>query len=135
MAKFTPSFSHTTTVVPVLSLSPNSLPPSRFVEKGSSFVQGLALGSVQLYGECRSAQLPAPTPNEQPLASLAAGLPHFATGCMRCWGRDTFIAHRGMLLVTARYQDAWWVSLSLSLSFSVILSFCVCVVVLMCVCV
>ena len=79
----------------------------RFIQKGSSFVKGLALGSVQLLGECRSARLPPPIPGEQPMASLAAGLPHFATGFMRCWGRDTFISLRGMLLVTARYKEAW----------------------------
>lgn len=69
-------------------------------------MKGLALGSVQLYGVTRSALLPPPTPQDQPSASLAAGLPHFATGFMRCWGRDTFIAFRGLLLVTDRYQEA-----------------------------
>lgn len=78
----------------------------RFVRNGSSFIQRLALGSVQLYGECRSTRLPPPTPDSEPTASLAAGLPHFATGFMRCWGRDTFIALRGMLMVTERFQDA-----------------------------
>lgn len=79
----------------------------RFVQEGSSLVQSLALGSVQLLGECRSAKLPAALPGEeQPKASLAAGLPHFSTGFMRCWGRDTFIALRGLLLVTGRHLEA-----------------------------
>ena len=78
----------------------------RFVQDGSSLVKSLALGSVQLLSESRSAQLPAALPGEQSKASLAAGLPHFSTGFMRCWGRDTFIALRGLLLVTGRYQEA-----------------------------
>jgi hypothetical protein len=60
---------------------------SSFIRRGGRFVQALALTSVQLYGHVPSASLSpfraAPT--------LAAGLPHFATRHMRCWGRDTAI--------------------------------------------
>lgn len=80
--------------------------PHSFVQSGSSFIKRLALGSVQLFGISSSARLPPPTEGEECNASLAAGLPHFATGFMRCWGRDTFIALRGMLMVTSRYQEA-----------------------------
>ena len=84
----------------------------RFVQQGSSFTQSLALGSIQLFGEVRSAQLPPPSQDDQhTTASLAAGLPHFSTGFMRCWGRDSFIALRGLLMVTARYHDAWYVEI------------------------
>eukprot|EP01135_Chromosphaera_perkinsii_P001641 Nk52_evm18s208 gene=Nk52_evmTU18s208 len=75
--------------------------------EGCRFEKKLALGSVQLYGGIPSA--PYPTCKEfgtHKRGSLAAGLTHFATGYMRCWGRDTFISLRGMLLVTGRFQEA-----------------------------
>ena len=81
---------------------------STFIKSGSCrFEKKLALGSVQLYGAIRSA--PYPTCAEfgsHKKGSLAAGITHFATGYMRCWGRDTFISLRGMLLVTGRFQEA-----------------------------
>ena len=87
-----------------------------FVKNGSSFLKTLALGSLQFVGLCGSSSLPVLSPklyhgptsgSAMPtLMSMAAGLPHFSTGFMRCWGRDTFIALRGLLIITGRYQDA-----------------------------
>ncbi len=78
----------------------------RFIQNGSTLLMDLALGSIQIFGDCHSARLPPPLPTVESSASLAAGLPHFSTGFMRCWGRDTFIALRGLLLVTGRYKEA-----------------------------
>ncbi|XP_063531956.1 glycogen debranching enzyme-like [Cydia strobilella] len=76
--------------------------------------RALALCSVQFAGAVPSAHLPAPSPALPPphpppppaSVTLSAGLPHFATGYARCWGRDTFIALRGTLLLQGRYQEA-----------------------------
>ena len=82
----------------------------RFVQGGSDFIKKLAMGSVQLYSVVKSSSMPALAPGlvalEDNGASLAAGLPHFATGIMRCWGRDTFIALRGLMMVTGRLPVA-----------------------------
>ncbi|XP_038157443.1 glycogen debranching enzyme isoform X4 [Cyprinodon tularosa] len=94
---------------------------SSFVEKGSTFVRHLALGSVQMCGVGRFPALPPVSSKvgdvpyrvspitgekEQCCVSLAAGLPHFSAGIFRCWGRDTFIALRGLMLITGRHAEA-----------------------------
>jgi glycogen debranching enzyme len=61
---------------------------SEFISSGHSFTHDLALCSVQMYGMVKSASInPA-----KPVASLAAGLPHFSAGWARCWGRDVVSA-------------------------------------------
>uniref|UniRef100_W5KD30 Glycogen debranching enzyme n=1 Tax=Astyanax mexicanus TaxID=7994 RepID=W5KD30_ASTMX len=94
---------------------------SSFVQQGSSFVRQLALGSIQMCGIGRFPALPPLSPaltdvpyrtnsitqqEQQFCVSMAAGLPHFSAGIFRCWGRDTFIALRGLLLVTGRHLEA-----------------------------
>ncbi|EMD39051.1 glycoside hydrolase family 13 protein [Gelatoporia subvermispora B] len=75
---------------------------SEFVLSGHSFTQDLALCSVQMHGLVKSASLDPDTPTP----SLAAGLPHFATGWARCWGRDVFISLRGLFLTTGNFAGA-----------------------------
>jgi glycogen debranching enzyme len=73
---------------------------SEFVLNGDDFVQALALTSVALVGT-DTADL-----SLEKAPTIAAGLPHFAVGWARSWGRDTFIALRGLLLVTHRFDVA-----------------------------
>ncbi|CAG8588637.1 10334_t:CDS:10, partial [Racocetra persica] len=70
--------------------------------EGSLFIQSLALCSVQMYGIVLSTGL---HPTEIG-PSMAAGLPHFATAHMRCWGRDVFISLRGLFLTTGNFEAA-----------------------------
>ncbi|KAL9630498.1 MAG: hypothetical protein Q9164_006382 [Protoblastenia rupestris] len=72
------------------------------IQHGQKFLQGLAMTSIQMSGTTKSASL---DPFET-TPSLAAGLPHFSSGWARCWGRDIFIALRGLYLATGRYDDA-----------------------------
>uniref|UniRef100_A0A8B9TKE1 Glycogen debranching enzyme n=1 Tax=Anas platyrhynchos TaxID=8839 RepID=A0A8B9TKE1_ANAPL len=74
---------------------------SSFVQNGSTFVKHLSLGSIQMCGIGKYSCLPdllneITNEKEQCCVSLAAGLPHFSSGIFRSWGRDTFIALRGL---------------------------------------
>ena len=72
------------------------------IRDGQWFLQSLAMTSIQMTGYVKSGSL---WPKKL-VPSCAAGLPHFAVEWARCWGRDVFIAIRGLHLGTGRFDEA-----------------------------
>jgi len=66
----------------------------------SQFHKNLLLACYQFVGDISSGQVQGYS------ASIAAGLPAFCSGWSRCWGRDTFIAFKGALLIPGLIKEA-----------------------------
>ncbi|KAJ3412537.1 hypothetical protein HDV05_000618 [Chytridiales sp. JEL 0842] len=92
-------------------------PGKHRVSSLETLTQSLIMTSYQQLGSVKSTGL-FPSNNRYTLGipppkstivrhpALAAGLPHFATQHMRCWGRDIFISLRGLLMIPGHWDAA-----------------------------
>lgn len=106
LVKGLPSYLHPKHFAEIIELAYNQLTARAValmrLEGSSKLAQSLALGSVQLVGSVRSTGLH-PSSTEP---CMSAGLPHFTTHHMRVWGRDVFLAFKGMFLLPGRFEEA-----------------------------
>jgi glycogen debranching enzyme len=75
-------------------------------DKGT-FFKSLLIANLQFIGFVESSKFKDKSNNIiQSELSISAGLPFFSTEYMRCWGRDTFISLKGLLLIPGFYKEA-----------------------------
>ena len=72
----------------------------------SLFTQQLIAANYQFTGYVESSRFKYNTQAPFNKLTISAGLPHFSSEYMRCWGRDTFIALKGLLLLPGYYAEA-----------------------------